>query len=139
MSGDYPDHYILVGRTPVAVDLMTWANWFEQDMQNRRVAFTMIDPDLPVYVSTVFLGLNHRFGDGEPLLFETMAFVPSDRVNLFGRTVERDEHPTVPQQRYATYAEAESGHAEIVAEVNDWLDRLRRQSTIPMPATEPKP
>ena len=27
-----------------------------------------------VSISTVFLGLDHRFGKGEPLLFETMIF-----------------------------------------------------------------
>lgn len=45
--------------------------WFEDD-NNRRVARTEF-PDGTV-VSTVFLGLDLSFGDGEPLLFETMVF-----------------------------------------------------------------
>ncbi len=48
-----------------------------------------------VLVSTVFLGLNHRYGEGVPVLFETM---------IFGG--EHDQY----QDRYCTYDEAEAGH-----------------------------
>ena len=63
------DHYILDGREAVPTDLMTWATAFSS--QDRRVAQTTIEG---YSVSTVFLGLNHRFGDGPPLLFKTMVF-----------------------------------------------------------------
>lgn len=65
MSG----HYILDGKTPVAADLMTWARWLES--AERHVAKDNVAGHL---ISTVFLGLDHRFGDGPPLLFETMVF-----------------------------------------------------------------
>lgn len=55
-----------------------------------------------VRVSTVFLGLDHRFGDGPPLLFETMAFVGHDDVGM---------------ERYSTWQEAEEGHARWVAKI----------------------
>lgn len=54
------DHYILYNHRPIAVDLMTWAKWFEQGADNRRVASTNIGA---ARVSTVFLGIGYRFGD----------------------------------------------------------------------------
>ena len=57
------------GKTPVPVELMAWAEWFKQ--ADRTVTKTDVGE---VQISTVFLGLNHAFGDGPPLLFETMIF-----------------------------------------------------------------
>lgn len=51
------------------VDMMTWARDFAGD---RKVARTDICEG--VFVSTVFLGLDHSFGSGEPLIFETLIF-----------------------------------------------------------------
>ena len=63
-------HFILEGKEPKPVDLMTWAKWYET--ANRTVARDIVNDYL---VSTVFLGLDHRFDDGgPPLLFETMVF-----------------------------------------------------------------
>ncbi|HEY4383371.1 MAG TPA: hypothetical protein VGN34_02695 [Ktedonobacteraceae bacterium] len=50
-------------------------------------------------VSTVFIGLDHNFRGGDPLLFETMIF--NDREDLHCN-------------RYHTWGEAEAGHAEAV-------------------------
>ena len=88
--------YILEGKTPVLCDdLMTWGRWFET--ADRQVA---VDDVGAVHVSTVFLGLDHRwFGDGPPLLFETMIFG--------GR---HDRHQT----RASTWDEAEQQHAAAV-------------------------
>lgn len=73
-------------------DLMEWAAWFEND-RHRRVDLTNLANGHRV--STVFLGLCHRFGDGgPPLLFETMIFPGND------------------QWRYSTWEEAKAGHAE---------------------------
>ena len=68
------DKYILddAGRPQPVDDLMMWARWFEESGDSRRVARTDLADD--VYVSTVFLGSNHQWGDGPPLLFETMVF-----------------------------------------------------------------
>lgn len=85
------DKFILEGRTPVPVDdLLTWANWFET--ADRQVARTAIGD---VCISTVFLGLDHSFGHGEPLVFETMIFGgPNDQY----------------QTRAATWTEAVAQH-----------------------------
>jgi hypothetical protein len=95
---EWPDYYILVGRTPIAVDSLTWGKNFS--IKKRRVAYDDITDDCNV--STVFLGLDHNFwGEGDPILFETMIF--GGPLNDY-------------QRRYCTYAEAERGHAEAVVE-----------------------
>ena len=91
------DKAILDGHKVVPCDLMTWTKWF--GTSNRIVAKTSLGV---AEVSTVFLGLDHRFGEGEPLWFETMVF----------GGVLGDE-----QDHYTTWEEAEKGHAEMVARV----------------------
>jgi hypothetical protein len=73
-------------------DLMAFARWFEK--ADRHVARTQIGDAL---VSTVFLGFDHRYGDGPPILFETMIFSSP----LAGY-----------QKRCCTWAEAEQQHEE---------------------------
>lgn len=118
----HPMHYILVGRTPIAVDLLTWADWFEK-ADNRRIAYTVIDEDLRVSVSTIFLGLDHSFSQcrEEPVLFETMSFVPAEKI-ILGRLWERESDE---ERRYCTYAQAERGHAEVVAEMLAKVERIK--------------
>lgn len=92
--------YILKDKQPVQCDdLMEWAAWFE-GTKNRIVAQTEVADG--VAVSTVFLGLDHQFGSGPPLLFETM---------VFGGPLDED------QERYSTWAAAERGHAATVGRV----------------------
>ncbi len=91
------DKYVLddSGNPVPCDDIFTWGRWFE-DPTKRRVAMTETGD---VRVSTVFLGLNHRFSDGPPLIYETMIFGgPHDSY----------------QQRYSTKEEALEGHAEAV-------------------------
>ena len=71
-----------------------------------RPAYRIVEqeylPDL-VYVSTVWLGLNHNFfNEQAPLIFETMIFADLDQ--------EIDQR----QLRYSTIEEAEKGHRETV-------------------------
>jgi hypothetical protein len=90
------DKYILEGKKPKPVDdILEWGKWFET--ADRHVAQTNLGGD--VRVSTVFLGLDHSFGGGTPMLFETM---------IFGG--EHDQY----QERYATWEEAEAGHSQAV-------------------------
>ncbi len=53
-------------------DVLEWAAWFERSDEDRVVAKT----ELPsgTTVSTVFLGIDHAFGGGDPVLWETMLF-----------------------------------------------------------------
>lgn len=67
------------------------------DMAYKIVKRTQVDVD--VVVSTVWLGIDHQWGNGPPLIFETM---------VFGG--EHDQDTT----RYSTEAEALAGHDEIV-------------------------
>jgi hypothetical protein len=84
------DHYILEDKTVKAVDLMTWATWYET-AERRVKRETIGNSD----VSTVFLGIDHAFGDEPPQLFETL---------VFGGPLA-DE-----MTRCATYEEAEAMH-----------------------------
>ena len=94
------EYYVLnENREPVATDdVRAWGAWFA-DRDRRRVAYWQADD---VEVSTVFIGLNHQWGDGPPLLFETM---------VFGG--KHDDHT----ERCSTWAEAEAQHASVVAMV----------------------
>lgn len=91
------DKYILMedGSTLKEEDLMAWTKTFETT--NRTIALDKLDNDITV--STVFLGLDHGFGDGPPLLFETMVFVGDD---------------TPDMDRYSTKEEAIEGHFKFV-------------------------
>lgn len=88
-------HWILDGHEPVAVDLFTWARWFED--AERHIDRTQVgDAD----VSTVFLGIDHNFApSGPPVLFETM---------IFG-----GQHSDACW-RYTTWDQAAAGHHRIV-------------------------
>ncbi|MEE8607179.1 MAG: hypothetical protein V3S55_06230 [Nitrospiraceae bacterium] len=92
------DKYILEDKKPVLEpDLLAWGRWFET--ADRHVAKTDVGE---VHVSTVFLALDHNWGDGPPLLFETLVFG--------GALAER-------MNRYSTWDEAEAGHAAMVKRV----------------------
>lgn len=90
-----PDYYDRQGNR---ITMMDWAQRFE-DRERKRVAFDTVGG---VEVSTVWLGLNHQFGDGPPLIFETMVFGGED---------------DGWQDRYSTEAEAEAGHAAVLAKI----------------------
>jgi len=80
------------------------ANRLLGNMEYARVARTRItsasDPDTEWDVSTVWLGVNYSFGEGPPIIFETMVFGSGDG----------DQY----MQRYSTEEQARAGHAETV-------------------------
>lgn len=99
-------HYVLNDAREVVEepDIYTWAKWFENAAQ-RVVAKAW--PADHIQVSTVFIGLDHRFGDdGPPLVFETM---------VFGGPLDQE------MEHYATWREAIAGHDAMVARVNSKL------------------
>jgi hypothetical protein len=81
------------------IDLWRWA-----ELQGERDYIVVIQENLTpdVRVSTVWLGLDHRFGPGRPLIFETM---------VFGGPRDEEQH------RYASEAEARLGHAGVLEAV----------------------
>ena len=88
--------YILKGKRPVKEpDLLRWAAWMEVP-DNRRVAFS---EQHGVTVSTVFLGVDHQFGKGPPVLFETMAFFEAKSWEI--------------QERCSTWEQAEEQHERV--------------------------
>jgi hypothetical protein len=99
-------HYILGGpdgHTPILEeDFMEWAEWFETSRDARRVALTKIAN--VGEISTIFLGLDHSFGDGRPVLFETMS--------RFGEHFGDEGYFA----RYHTWDEALAGHIAFVAQ-----------------------
>jgi hypothetical protein len=95
--------YILIGQTPVPCeDLLEWGRWM-QDAKRQVMRTDVCD----YFVSTVFLGLDHRFGDGQPLLFKTMIFL---RAELNTGLTELVDY----QRRYSDWTAAECGHEEAV-------------------------
>lgn len=92
------------------------SEWYDPDgnpISDREVGPLMRDPERKfvakthvheVEVSTVWLGLDHSFGDGPPLIFETMVFGgPHDQYC----------------ERWPTKEAAQAGHDRIVA----WLSQ----------------
>lgn len=106
-------YYDRQGR-PVSLD-----EWIAlRKSENRRVAGTAVGQ---VWVSTVWLGLDHGFGGGgAPLIFETMAFVKGCRSEVLC-------------YRYATEADALIGHEVAVDYASDgrrrhgWVKHARDQ------------
>jgi hypothetical protein len=103
------DLYILDGKMAVRcyslMDRAVWCKAHDKHIADDTVA--------DIRISTIFLGLDHNFGDrGDPLLFETMVFLP--------------DGDSVSQVRYFTYGEAEAGHKELVELVKKQVDATDR-------------
>jgi len=97
-----PRQYVLDehGEPRLEPDLYTWAGWFERDERRvvREQRWTRDNGD-EVMVSTVFLGLDHGWMGGPPVLWETMGFVN-------GESLEQD--------RYTSRTDAIAGHQRMV-------------------------
>lgn len=70
------DYYYLLdeNKNPYKCTLREWGEWFQDSRgdDRRRVAEDEIDGKR---ISTVFLGMDHNlYGEGRPLIFETMVF-----------------------------------------------------------------
>jgi hypothetical protein len=91
-------------------DFLAWAQWFET--ADRTVAKArdegVTDPAQQVEVSTVFLGLNHQWQDGPPLLWETLV-----RGGLLDGIM----------RRYTSRAEALRGHQDLCDLVSATIER----------------
>jgi hypothetical protein len=86
------------------ITLRGWEMRLKKGEMYRRVALTVIGDD--VSVSTVWLGLDHNFGQGPLAIFETM---------VFGGPLDEE------QERYATEHEAQVGHDDMVTLVRTAL------------------
>jgi hypothetical protein len=84
-------------KTRQRISLMQWAELFE-NQEYSQVAETHIGP---YRVSTIWMGLDHGWRQGRPLIFETMVFGPEGGHDIDCR-------------RYSTEADALAGHDETV-------------------------
>jgi hypothetical protein len=101
MSAKWETMYYNRAGQPISIDEFSW------DIENRRIgADYVVCGDESVRVSTVHLGLDHSWGDGPPLIFETM---------LFGGPESIDQW----QRRYSTEEQARAG-------IEAAVDALRR-------------
>lgn len=85
------------------LEMLEWAELFEKRVEGGdwwRIGATVVGE---TRVSTVWLGLDHRWGEGPPLIFETMVFGGP----LAGEC-----------ERYCTKEQARDGHARWVAAVD---------------------
>ena len=89
------------------INLQEFGKLFE-DKEYRRVGSTRLwNGD---WVSTVWLGINHGFGTGPELWFETMVF-----------DFKRNEKY---QTRYTTLHQSEQGHELVVKQFTPWYQRF---------------
>lgn len=111
--------YILQGTEPVPCDsLLEWGKWLESaDLVVEETFVQNPVSNVVIRISTVFLGLDYRFSaEGEPLLFETMAFGEPEDIELFGI------RKLIPkslgyQRRYCTWGEAVEGHRRVQEDI----------------------
>lgn len=82
-------------------ELYEWADWYEN--ADRVVKQQHIGEN---WVSTVFLSLDHGYGEEPPQVFETMVKHKKDGWHDY-------------QERYATWEEALKGHTRAVEWVNN--------------------
>lgn len=113
--------YRLEGKTPVPVTAEDEAGQLSAFQNDRRVdssrfrvwqrrtpkkgGYRKEPKRLSVWVSTVFLVVNHQWGDGPPILFETMVF--------FQSAVGKKSLLENETRRYHTWDEAAEGHKQI--------------------------
>lgn len=88
--------------------LLEWARDFE-DKKNKRVARDTLKNG--IFVSTVWLGLDHNFSGEPPLIFETMVF--------------SDKGDELDRERYSTEKQAIAGHLIMMTK---WKHRTKGEN-----------
>lgn len=106
---------------PVPASSSEHSEWRTKNPEGRRVAETTLPNG--VWVSTVFVGLDMGWGEGPPILFETMAF--SKKGDWEDRYCDR----------YSTWAEAEIGH-KLAVEIAAKSEEQVRDKDIPTAETK---
>lgn len=98
--------YILDGHEPRPAGALEWARWREGNPDAWRVGGDRLEDGTSV--STVFLGVDHGWSAGPPILFETMVFGRRDRWDGWC-------------WRYPTWDEAAAGHAAVLKRLREGL------------------
>lgn len=102
------------------IDLKTWAQLFE-DIEYRRIG---LDEVGDFTVSTVWLGLDHNWSGGEPIIFETMVFDNTQKTKcaITGNEYSKD----MEQERYGYFEDALAGHKRTIKKYENIM-RLRTE------------
>ena len=134
------ENYILneAGEPVAEPALIKWARWFQTG--ERQLA---VDEIGDVRVSTVFLGTDHQFGIGPPLLWESMSFGVPELRKILGRErlIREDmgiDFESLEQRRYSSRQDALRGHAQMVAQVHRLRVLLASATNGPAGADVPK-
>lgn len=93
-------------------DTLKWGEWFE--VNPRSLGDDSIGP---YRVSTIFLGVDYSFGDGPPVLWETIIFGMPEEMEVIPKIRRRKRksfRKTVEMMRYTSKAEALAGHASAI-------------------------
>jgi hypothetical protein len=90
-------YFLNADKTYREADLIEWAEQLQN--MDRHVGNNMIEGH---HVSTVWLGLEHGFMGGEPLVFETMIFS------------EHEPRTHIYLDRYSSWDKAVQGHEEAI-------------------------
>ncbi len=85
---------------PIRSTIVDCGEWLEENPERKAVKQERIGK---IFISTVFLGLDHAWNSDTPVLWETM---------IFGG--EHDQY----QERYSSYEDALEGHQKALNLVN---------------------
>lgn len=99
------------------ISIPEWGALHDDD-DYMRVGLTEVGPYV---VSTVWIGLDHSFGRGPPVIFETMVFTKS----AWEADRSEEDHELLVEidgRRYSTLQEAQEGHEETILLVEATLD-----------------
>ena len=99
-------HYILENQKPVPC--LDYDGWARLSSQQKHVSLNYIGRK--DWISTIFLGVEHGYECGKPIIFETMIFCEDEKYDQY-------------QERYTDFYEAAARHLEI-------LDAFRNKEDI---------
>ena len=134
-----PKYYHRDG-TPITVDpelgiseVLQWAMYFEHDKREVRQSFTPYGERL----STVFLGLDHNWGNGLPLIFETMLFAPDPQKIRRSYVTKMDDESRAAWERFEAAVKKHFPHDQLQLRYSNEQEaieshiKLRLQCLIP--------
>jgi hypothetical protein len=127
------DHYILdeQGNPVPEPDLIKWARWFHDSIEQRRVGSTELGD---IHISTVFLGSVHiskELDNDNEMLYETMVFGTDADIARLIELSETDDRSIFTtffggfdiQKRYETREQALQGHRNMCIFVDTCLTK----------------
>lgn len=108
--------------------LFRWGRWME-DGNRRIVKSTVMSRGLTV--STVFLGIDHNWGDGPPILWETMIFGGEgdgyqDRYSSLKSALAGHDHAIALMSEAGYVVDPDAEEAEKARSEREWKELMKR-------------